>query len=173
VALELTEASHQVTLSSRSPLAFARPPWLQMLSFPFYFAFENWIVKRKPFWLEDSRPAMDGGKAEKWIKQGLLQVRPEIKKIHPESVEFNDSQKEPFDLIIYATSFRPALEHLALLRLELSPQGLPPTRCFESTQYPDLFFLGLDGLRTFRSRYLRGIREDAAYLAQILKQRLA
>jgi hypothetical protein len=43
----------------------------------------------------------------------------------------------------------------------------------ESTSTPNLFFLGLDMARNFQSRFLRGIRNDAAVLANVIAERIA
>jgi hypothetical protein len=50
--------------------------------------------------------------------------------------------------------------------------GMPVLQDFESANVPGLFFMGLDRLRNFRSRFLRGIREDAPLLANQLAQRI-
>ncbi|HUR46161.1 MAG TPA: hypothetical protein VMZ27_09830, partial [Candidatus Saccharimonadales bacterium] len=50
--------------------------------------------------------------------------------------------------------------------------GLPAIRQMESCSAPGLFFLGLDGLRNFQSRFIRGIRSDAPALAGLLQERL-
>ena len=171
-AMELAKAGHYVTLSCRSPLQFSKPLWLQLLVSPLYFSYEDWIVKRRPFWKTESRPAMDGGESERWISQGRLNIKPLIKEIHHKTVSFIDKTEEPYDLIIFATGFKPALNHLLTLDLELNSDGVPRTHSFESTQHPNLYFVGLDGLRNFRSRYLRGIREDAALLASIIAKKL-
>jgi hypothetical protein len=42
----------------------------------------------------------------------------------------------------------------------------------ESEDVPHLHFLGLDGERTFRSRFLRGIRDDVQVLAMRLLLKL-
>jgi hypothetical protein len=49
---------------------------------------------------------------------------------------------------------------------------LPAIQDFELTEASGLFLLGFDNLYNFRSRYLRGIRSDAAKLASILEDRL-
>ena len=52
------------------------------------------------------------------------------------------------------------------------PTPLPVLRELESVSVPGLFFLGLEGARNFQSRFLRGIRRDAAFLSDKLEQRL-
>jgi hypothetical protein len=65
------------------------------------------------------------------------------------------------------------LQHLSGLGLSVNDHtGVPPVSDMESTEAPGLFFLGLDGLRNFQSRFIRGIRRDAVALADRLAERL-
>ena len=45
-------------------------------------------------------------------------------------------------------------------------------RRLESLELPNLFFLGLIGGRSFRSEFLRGIREDAQLAGELLAERV-
>jgi hypothetical protein len=70
---------------------------------------------------------------------------------------------------LFATGFRPALDHLAGLNLPLDAgSGLPQLREFECIAAPDLFFLGIDHARNFQSRFIRGLRRDAVLLGRRL-----
>ncbi len=55
---------------------------------------------------------------------------------------------EPFDIALFATGFRPALEHFLPL-LSLDDCGMPRLHGMESADVPGLYFLGLDKLRSF------------------------
>lgn len=46
------------------------------------------------------------------------------------------------------------------------------TKNMESTKVPGLFFLGLDNIWNYRSRYLRGIRRDSCKLAELISRNL-
>jgi putative flavoprotein involved in K+ transport len=100
---------------------------------------------------------MQGGRTEELITTGVVSVRPGIRLLRDESVEFVDGQRDPFDAVIYATGYRPALNHMREVVNELVRR-----------RRGGLHFLGLDNLRNVRSRFLVGIREDAALLAQRL-----
>jgi cation diffusion facilitator CzcD-associated flavoprotein CzcO len=61
---------------------------------------------------------------------GAYERRPMFASIEPSGVRWDDGTSEPVDVILWATGFRPALDHLAPLRLR-SPEGgiaLEPVR---------------------------------------------
>jgi putative flavoprotein involved in K+ transport len=172
VATELHDAGFEVCISHRAPIRFARDPWVLAIAFHFYYAYENLRVRLDPYYRRDSFPPMEGGTTRKLIESGRIGLRPDIARLSGASVEFVDGGSEPFDVLIYATGYRPVLAHLAGLVGVDPVSGLPRTQGgFESTDAPGLYFLGLDMQRTYRSRYLRGIREDAAALAELLTGR--
>jgi putative flavoprotein involved in K+ transport len=170
---ELKADGHQLSLSHRGPLRFGAGPagW--------------WIFYRVFSWLEWAKlrlhgnrtraveVRMPGGDLKRWIRSGQVRCFPEIKRFERNMVQFVDGAILQPDLVIYATGFRPALHHLRSLPLTLPAEtGRPALRDhFESADMPDLFFLGLDQQRNFRSRFLRGIREDAVRLAELLQRR--
>ena len=108
---------------------------------------------------------MQGGPIEEAISQGLIAVHPDIDRVEANHVVFRDGSSASFGLILLATGYRPALRHLQSLD-PAEPEG------FESPRVKNLFYLGFDQQRSFRSRYLRGIREDAAVLADLIHQRV-
>ena len=64
------------------------------------------------------------------------------------------------DLIILATGYTPP-------EFSLSANG------FESSKFKNYFILGRGAQQSFRSRFLRGIREDAKLLASMIKEKLS
>jgi len=167
-ATELHDAGFEVTISHRGRIVFAYEPWVLAIAFHFYFALEDMAVRVNPYFRRNSFPPMEGGYTRQLIESGRIRTRPDIARLAGGKVEFSDGSSEAFDLVVYATGYRPALRHLDGLVSVDAASGLPPIRNFESTEVPRLYFLGLDMQRTYRSRYLRGIREDAALLADIL-----
>ena len=167
-ATELHDAGFAVTLSHRGRIAFAYDPWVLRIAFYFYFVLEDLAVRMKPYFRTNSFPPMEGGYTRQLIESGRIRTLPDIERLSGREVVFIDGRREPFDLIIYATGYRPALQHLDGVVTIDAASGLPPIGTFESTEVPGLYFLGLDMERTYRSRYLRGIREDAALLAETL-----
>jgi hypothetical protein len=168
---ELYDAGCRITVSHRTPIAFTPSLAVTTLAFPFYYAYEDARVRRDPFFLTDSNPPIEGGRIKRLLHSGRIGTRPDIVRIGESDVTFRDGACASFDLIVFCTGYRPALTHLSELVTLDARTGLPPLRGFESAERPGLFFLGTDRLRSFRSRYLRGIREDAVALADTLARR--
>ncbi|QGG43025.1 FAD-dependent oxidoreductase [Aeromicrobium yanjiei] len=111
-----------------------------------------WVTRREPVWLDhDFTPEVGRAvvaKVEERVRQGLpprsvvsvtglrlreqereaerlgayADRRPMFASIEPHGVRWGDGSFEPADVILWATGFRPAIEHLAPLRLR-SPLG--------------------------------------------------
>lgn len=111
-----------------------------------------WVTRREPVWRDDEFTPEAGAAAvalvEQRVSQGLppqsvvgvtgLMLRPQeqqaarlgaydarrpmFQRIEPDGVRWSDGSFEPVDVILWATGFRPAIGHLAPLRLR-SPAG--------------------------------------------------
>ena len=110
----------------------------------------------------------------KLIRSGAVATFPAIARFEKDFVLFTNGERLAPGIVFYTTGFAPALRHLAELNLMLcSETGTPLTRQMESISVPNLFFLGFEMLRNFQSRFLRGIRNDAVLLAEVIEQRTA
>jgi len=89
---------------------------------------------------------------------------PAVRNYEHEIVEFVDGKRLEPDLIVFATGFGYAREHLKEV-VDLDPDGRALVRNCESTRTPGVFLLGFRFGRTFASPYLRGIARDAEYVA--------
>lgn len=173
--LEVRKEDSHAWLSLRSRLlAFTNP----ILGFDIHYWI--WLPEQLPSRLLGWRAAripegMNGTQVLPAIKKGLISSVSEIAKYSDDSVVTTDGQRLQPDLVVFATGFRYAAEHLADL-LNYDPDGRPRVCCCESTQTPGLFLLGYKFGRTFASPYIRGIARDAKYVAgrvaQKLKQRV-
>lgn len=164
-ALELFESGFSVAISHRSPIGFSQHPHLITLSFSIYYLIEDLVVRFRPHAMPDSFPPMEGGRMRTLIKGGKIGLRPQIRRFDEHTITFEDDSVGQFDLVIYATGFKPALGHLHSVTGVDPQSGLPSLVNMECAHVPGLFFMGLDRQRSFRSRYLRGIREDAGHVA--------
>lgn len=110
-----------------------------------------WVTRREPVWRTDEFTAEIGrevvARVEERVRQGLpprsvvsvtglmlreqereaerlgaYERRPMFSRIEPDGVRWADGTFEPVDVILWATGFRPAIEHLGPLRLR-SPHG--------------------------------------------------
>ena len=163
--LRVRQKDDRAWLSLRSRL-FAVPHWIFGIDVH-YFA---WLPEQLPAWLFGSRvnrltEPMTGGIVVQAIRNGLIQRMPSVRHYRNGTVEFADRQHVQPDLIVFATGFGYAIEHLQGL-VHLDTDGRPIIRNCESTRTKGLFLMGFRFGRTFASPYLRGIARDAEYIAE-------
>lgn len=97
------------------------------------------------------------------LRAGVIARVPEIRDYsRAEFVAADGTRLDP-DLIVFATGFEYALDHVRDLVASKTPW--PPVRGCESADDPGLYFLGLRHCRTLASAYLRGIARDARAVA--------
>jgi putative flavoprotein involved in K+ transport len=172
IALELVDAGLDVAISHRTPIRFGVDDWLWPAVYRTFAYAERLRLCFGRGTSLDVR--MAGGRARTLIENNTIRCFPSIRRFERDAVVFENDAKEFFDLVIFATGFAPALRFLAVLEIDTCPRtGLPLARNMESTSTPNLFFLGLDMARNFQSRFLRGIRNDAAVLANVIAERIA
>lgn len=165
--VELHKAGFQVALSFRGKLRFGPSQAQEALFSPV-----EWMLERVAVALrlrKHSYPRLAGGESQRLINSGQVITFPNIQSFEGHQVVFEDGRKERFDLVIFATGYRPALTHLKPILGETS--GEPALKNMESVRCPGLFFLGVDQQRTYRSRFLRGIVEDSRLLAELVARR--
>ncbi len=164
--VELHNIGYQVSLSHRGKLRFGPSQFQEALLSPL-----TWMLERLAVALrirQNSYPDMAGGESRRLVKSGQVKTLPDIASFQEDSITFVDGQQQRYDLVIFATGYRPAIRHLAPL---LNPEQPLQLKNMESEQAPGLFFLGVDQQRTYRSRFLRGIVEDSRYLAELVARR--
>lgn len=166
---ELVSAGYSVALSHHRPLEYGAGA----LGWWIFFRIHPWIEAMKLFWAGAAARGFDvrmpGGRPRQLIENRTVRLFPAIASIERNEILFASGQRLQPDVILFATGFRPALAHLRQLHLSIDPgTGRPPTREMESTEDPGLYFLGLDRVRNFQSRFIRGIRRDAVVLAERL-----
>jgi len=169
--VELSDFGFSVALSVRGPVAPRNGTWFGVIKEFIYFPWEAIRIRFQPGLCVESRPEMDGGRAAELLSSGCVKVFPPVKRVHINRVEFSNEQSAEFDLIVQATGYQAHLPYLSNL-ITLSDGGNPATEEMQSTKCSGLYFIGLDQLINFRSRYLRGIRKDARKLADLLLSRL-
>ena len=156
--IDLSRHDFGLALSHRGKLVYGPSPFWQGVNSPFVLGFE-WLIAHLGI-KANSYPRMAGGKTREMINRGRVEIFPDIARFERNSVIFTDGREEHFDLVIFATGYASEWKHLqpALGEQPLTPQQL---RKGEHPQHHGLFFLGFDNQFSIRSRYLRGIREDA------------
>jgi putative flavoprotein involved in K+ transport len=162
--LRVRQPNDRAWLSLRSRL-IAIPHWIFGIDVHYFV----WLPEQIPSCLFGSRVSrmtepMSGRTVVRAIHDGLITRVPYVRRVQNGTVEFGNRQNIQPDLIIFATGFSYAFEHLKGL-VDLDPDGRPVVRNCESTRRKGLFLMGYRYGRTFASPYLRGIARDAEYVA--------
>lgn len=167
--IECFEEGHSVGLSARSKVEFTSGPIVFKIIFYFLPLLEKILLailkdKRTPI---DVKMEAEG--AKELIEEGKVVIHPNIVRVQNGNVEFDDGTTKKYDVVLFATGFKPTFSFLSNLNLSFNSENLPSFKnCYEAQDLEGLFFLGFNGQRNFRSRFIRGIREDALELAKIL-----
>jgi cation diffusion facilitator CzcD-associated flavoprotein CzcO len=167
--LRVRRPDDRAWLSLRSKLC-AVPHWIFGIDVH-YFA---WLPEHFPTALFGWRAGrltepMTGREVVKAIRSGLIERVPEVSRYETEIVHLADGRQLEPDLIVFATGFSYAKEHLKDV-VDLDPEGRPLVKNCESTRTKGVFLLGYRFGRTFASPYLRGIARDAEYIAAHIAQ---
>jgi len=144
--------NHKLFLSIRSELRFS-PPLFFFKHFLRNLNFYEGITKKLNIKRKLARDVPMHIEAKKIINDHVS-VLGDIVKIENKIVHFTCGTLQEIDAIIFATGFRPSVVNLR--------------DDFESSTINGLFYLGRGTQRSFTSRFIRGIREDAVVLAQLI-----
>jgi putative flavoprotein involved in K+ transport len=163
--LSVREEGDRAWLSLRSRLV-AIPHWILGIDVHYF----SWLPEHIPTGLFGWRAGrltepMTGRAVVHAIHQGLIERAPQVRRYESSEVEFENGAVIEPDLIVFATGFRYAVEHLREV-VGMDPDGRPLVNNCESTRVPGMFLLGYRFGRTFASPYLRGIARDAEYVAK-------
>lgn len=162
--LRVRQEGDRAWLSLRSRL-IAIPHWIFGIDVHYF----SWLPEHLPTSLFGWRAGrltepMTGRAVVRAIRKGLIQRAPPVREYNGWEVEFENGERIEPDLIVFATGFSYAVEHLKEV-VDLDPDGRPLVKNCESTRTPGVFLLGFRFGRTFASPYLRGIARDAEYVA--------
>lgn len=156
VIQELCEANPDIKiyLLARSKVHFS-PPMFILTYLLKYLSVLEWLPLRMGIKKTVDIPMH--ASIKKYFLSNVI-LKKEIQNISGNKITFED-ETVAIDSLIMATGYK---RELIQLRND-----------FESKQNDNYFFLGINGQRTFTSRFLRGIREDAPVLAKLIRGRLA
>lgn len=158
---ELYQAGCEVHLSHRERIESWPSPVEETLLSPLTYLWEELSLRLGLPRPSNLRPRLRRGTQLNLLLTHRVWTHPEISRLESDRVVFLDNAEDRYDIILFATGYRPALAHLAPI-----VGGRPRLNGLASIDVPNLYFLGLPGSRTFRSEFLRGIREDAMILAR-------
>ena len=171
IALELAEHA-PVTMAARVPLKWIPNPVLGIDLHWFAWLPEMIPVRWIPWAVKHAREPASGAPIRAALKSNKIRVKPGVTRLDGDTAHFADGTSQRYEAFILATGFRPTVRWLDGLasatgeRIDDAPDG-------ESSAHPGLYFVGFPFLRTFASRYLRGIRRDARHTAQRIADRVA
>jgi len=112
-------------------------------------------------------PVIDIGTIE-LIKQRKVQILPDIREFHADSVTFADGQTEPFDAVIACTGYRASVEDFVENATSLlNERGYPSRLWFDEEAWRGLYFCGFS---TPLSGILRNIKIDSEKIAAHIRR---
>ncbi len=149
--------THEIFLSTRSEIKFSSHPMIYNF-FLRHLDFIESIIKKLKLRMKDEIEVPMHYKVKK-IVENDVEVVGEIARIKDKTVYFKDGTSKDMDAIIFTTGFRPPEVNLK--------------NDFESNTIDNLFYLGRGSQRSFTSRFIRGIRDDAPVLAKLISGRIA
>jgi len=165
---ELHKVGHTLHLSHRSKIKYWPSPVEEALISPFTMSWERIALKIKAPKPGNLKPRLRRGFQKSLLDQEVVKKHPDLKEVRGYQVGFIDGTTEEFDLILFCTGYQPVLRHL----WPLLDGKKPKVSKLEHKSIKNLFFMGYENSRNFRSQFLRGIRDDARYLGEKLQGRM-
>lgn len=167
IAVELAEVS-QVSLAVLRPVQFVKQRvWGKDLHFWIkLIGFDNF-----PFWrFRKTAPSSSAVNDTGQYKQQLAEGKPDQQQMfisfYEDGVIWANGIIEPVDTVIYATGFRPQFPYLQAIGA-LDVEG-KPSHVAGISEVPGLYYVGMEGQRSFASATLRGVGKDAQYVVKKL-----
>lgn len=171
IGVELAEVS-KTSLAVLRPIQFMKPRllgrdvhyWLRVIGFD---TFPFWRLGRRP---PSPSGVIDSGQYQEKVTAGKPDQQPMFTSFYEGGVIWPSGAKEPVDTVIFATGYRPHLPYLEAIGA-LDVEGRPLHKAGISC-VPGLYYVGLEGQRSFASATLRGVGPDAAFVVKKLLQYL-
>ena len=105
------------------------------------------------------------------MRAGKIRELPEVTRVQGRKVSFADGTHREVDVIVVATGYRYETPFLPT-EVRRMPGGHPMTANCESPDWPGLFFVGAPCSRRIDSEFLRGIANDAIFVANRIRRKL-
>jgi putative flavoprotein involved in K+ transport len=174
IAVELANVG-RVTLTSREPLKFV-PQRILGRDVHFWIRLTGFDTWRRQFtgWrpsLTNQAGVLDTGVYRAAIRSGNPIHQPLFARFTERGVQWIGGEESHFDVVIFATGFRPNYPYLVALNA-LDEYGNPLHISGISTTTSGLYYVGISGQRSFASATLRGVGDDTAYVSQHLNHYL-
>jgi lysine/ornithine N-monooxygenase len=168
---ELDDAGYSLGISIRAPIETRIGGMLGVIKENLYYVRERLRFSMDPYIKQNSLALMNGGKTDEIIRSERLRQHTTIDGIQKGEVFFSDGSRDEYDLIIFATGFKTAYPHLS----ELADDRIPLLQQLDMGRHKvssGLFFIGVDNMINFKSRYVRGVASDSAIVAAQVRRHL-
>lgn len=171
IAVELAESGgSRTSLAVMQPVQLVKP---KVLGIDLHFWLRATGLDTFPFWrLGQPVPipgtAADLGDYQARLDEGKPDQRKMFTAFYSDGVIWADGTKEAVDTVIFATGYRPDLAYLQALGA-LDAEGRPLQTAGVSHSVPGLYYVGLEGQRSFASATLRGVGPDAKFVVRKLQ----
>ncbi|MEF3304289.1 flavin-containing monooxygenase [Paenibacillus sp. GYB003] len=171
IGVELAEVS-KTSLAVLRPVQFMKSKllgqdvhfWVRLIGFDTF-----------PFWrfgktAPSSSAVNDSGGYKEKVAAGKPDQQPMFTSFYEDGVIWPNGTKEAVETVIFATGYRPHLPYLQAIGA-LDAEGRPLHHAGIS-YVPGLYYVGLEGQRSFASATLRGVGPDAQFVVKKLLQHL-
>lgn len=172
IAIELAKYS-KTTLAVRHPVKLINQKilgkdlhlWFKIIGFD---TFPFWKFGRK---VPASDAVIDSGNYKEPLEEGKPNQQQMFTAFYSEGVIWPDGTKEPVDTVIFATGYQYSFPYLKEIGA-LDSDGMPLHIAGVSKSVPGLYYVGLEGQRSFASATLRGVGSDARFVVRRLLEHL-
>lgn len=166
IAVELAESSH-TSLAVQQPVQLVNQ---KVLGIDLHFWIKAIGLDTFQFWRFGKQvpiptAAADLGDYKARLEAGKPDQRDMFVAFHENGVVWPDGSEEKVDTVIFATGYRPGLMYLQEMGA-LDGEGKPLHTAGISHTVPGLYYVGLEGQRSFSSATLRGVGPDAKYVVR-------
>lgn len=171
IAVELSEVSNTslavlrpVQLTNQRIWGLDLHFWIKLIGFDTF-----------PFWRFGKKAPSPGSvidldQYKERLAEGKPDQQPMFTSFYSNGVIWPNGKKEQVDTVVYATGYRPHLPYLQEIGA-LDSKGRPLHKAGTSI-VPGLFYVGLEGQRSFASATLRGVGPDAKFVVKKLMNHL-
>lgn len=167
IAAELSSHAAETWLASRAPLRFLPQ---RLLGADLHDWLRHTGLDRTRLLSDQGVPIIDDGRYRRALRQKRPDPLPLFERFTPNGAEWADGVRQDFDVVIYATGYRPGVDFLRNIPGALDPSGRPRQLSGVARDVAGLYFVGLPLQRNFASATLRGFGPDAAWVARAIKK---
>ena len=168
IGIELAEVS-KTTLAVRQTVHLIKQ---KVLGQDIHFWLRITGFDTLPFWrfgktAPSSSSVIDLDQYTERLAKGKPDQQPMFTSFYTDGVIWPDRRKEPVDTLIFATGYQNNLAHLKEIEI-FDSNGEPLHVAGVSTSVQGLYYVGLEGQRSFASATLRGVGPDAQFVVRKL-----